>query len=127
MFGRTAIQKGGEMFLLQHDKICGRMDNKTLILNDVAALIWHDTTMGKAKDEIVSEIMAKYEVDRKTADEDLRNFISTIKKLSLSRAHKPDGKEEKFSEFEVAGQRKKYCQPKIHIYDVESDEEGIIF
>jgi hypothetical protein len=103
------------------------MDNKTLILNDVAALIWHDMTMGKAKDEIISGIMAKYEVDRKTADEDLRSFVSSIMKLNLLRAHKPDGTEEKFSEPGIAGQRRQYSRPKIHIYDAESDEEEELY
>jgi hypothetical protein len=114
------------MFLLQNDKICGRMDNKAFILNDVAALIWQCMDIGKAKEEIISEILAKYEVDRTIADEDLRKFVSSIKKLSFLRAHKPDGTEEKFSEPEAAGQKKQYSRPKIHIYDAESDEEEMI-
>jgi hypothetical protein len=114
------------MFLLQNDKIWGRMDNKTLILNDVAAFMLQRVATGKAKEEIISQILAKYEVNRTTADEDLRNFVSSIKKLGLSRAHKPDGIEEKFNEHEIAGQKKQYSRPKIHIYDAESDEEEII-
>jgi hypothetical protein len=115
------------MFLLQNDKICGRMDNKTLILNDVAALMWQWIAVGKAKEEIISAIMAKYEVDRTTADGDLRNFVSSIKKLNLLKAHQLEGTEEKLSEPEATGQKKQYSRPKIHIYDVESDEEDLYY
>jgi hypothetical protein len=114
------------MFLLQNDKIWGRMDNKALILNDVAAFMWQRIATGKAKEEIISEILEKYEVDRKTADDDLVLFISSIKKLSLMKDHIPEKVRESFCESEIAGQRKKYGQPKIHIYDAESDEEEII-
>jgi hypothetical protein len=115
------------MFLLQQDKIWGRMDNKTLILNDVAALIWQCMDVGKAKEEIISEILTKYEVDRTTANEDLRDFVASIKKLNLLRAHKPDGTEEKLSGPEVEGQKRKYNRPEVHIYDVESDEEDLYY
>jgi hypothetical protein len=114
------------MFLLQYDKIWGRMDNKAFILNDVAAVMWQRIATGKAKEEIISEILAKYEVDRTTADKDLRSFVSSIRKLSLMKGHKLERTEKSLNESEIAGQHKKYSQPKIHIYDIESDEEEII-
>ncbi len=58
-------------------------------LNGPAALIWEGLAAGKTERSLVSAITAEFEVDEKTAREDLEVFLKTMQKAGLVSSVQP--------------------------------------
>ncbi len=55
----------------------------TFILNDSANFILHLIQTGKNEDEILNSMIDEFEVEKNTAEKDLKDFISQIKNFNL--------------------------------------------
>ncbi|MDD5209539.1 MAG: PqqD family protein [Elusimicrobiales bacterium] len=58
-------------------------------LNGPAALIWEGLAAGKTERSLISAITAEFEVDEKTACEDLEAFLKTMQKAGLVSSVQP--------------------------------------
>jgi len=47
-------------------------------LNDTAGFVWHQIDGGIPEDELVARVMAEYEVDRTTAQNDVRKVLDGL-------------------------------------------------
>lgn len=80
---RVVIQKMGSTFVAY--------DNETSTLhelNEVGYLILSRIERGKAKAEIIKEIVASFNVSKKKAKEDYQNFLESLKKKDLIASRK---------------------------------------
>jgi hypothetical protein len=67
----------GELFIVDSAK------SEMHELNGPAALIWEGLAAGKTEKSLVSAITAEFEVDEKTAGEDLEVFLEIMRKAGL--------------------------------------------
>ena len=54
-----------------------------LKLNATACDIWDEIAAGKSEDAIAEAIMAKYEVSKEDAAEDVREFVGELRSLGI--------------------------------------------
>lgn len=75
------LKKAGNEFLLVPiaDNIASM--NSLYTLNEVGAFIWEKIDGSKTLAEIVQEVIAEYDVDEKTASQDILHFTEKIKDL----------------------------------------------
>lgn len=53
--------------------------NGVMTLNDVGAFVWNALDEEMTLEQLLSQIMRKYEVDRETAEKDLNKFLDTLR------------------------------------------------
>ncbi|MBQ3816786.1 MAG: PqqD family protein [Clostridia bacterium] len=49
-----------------------------ITLNETGEFLWDRLSEGKSEEEILPELISEYEVDEKTAREDIRSFIDDL-------------------------------------------------
>ena len=57
--------------------------NGLIRLNETACFLWEKLVKGSSKDELVKALTDEYEVDNKTAEESVDEFINTLKGARL--------------------------------------------
>ena len=57
--------------------------NGIIKLNETGRVIWDMLTIGAEKNDIVDAILADYEIDRETAENDVDTFVSTLKENNI--------------------------------------------
>ncbi len=54
-----------------------------ITLNETGEFIWDKLSENKSEEELVDAILAEYEVDRQTAEKDVKAFVYTLKEKDL--------------------------------------------
>ncbi len=54
-----------------------------ITLNETGEFIWDKLSENKSEEELVDAILAEYEVDRQTAEKDVKAFVDTLKEKDL--------------------------------------------
>lgn len=121
--GRAELREIGDAILLPKKGAIENMDNKVLILNNVAAYLWKQLTEGITREDIVADALTRFKVQEDELSKDLAYFIETVVHLGLL-AEAPSAKPRKPRESPPgeAGDRQ-YRHPKLYLYDLETDEE----
>ncbi len=57
--------------------------NVFIKMNSSAEFVWNFLTENRTYDEVVEALLKKYDIDRKTAENDLDKFLSAVKKAGL--------------------------------------------
>lgn len=57
--------------------------NSVFTLNETGAFIWENIDGKKRVEEIISALEEEYEIDRKTAEEDVFQFIENLRKYLI--------------------------------------------
>ncbi len=55
----------------------------TLLLNDVAAIIFSGIKNGKNREEILDSLLSEYDIDRATAEKDIDEYVKQLKELNI--------------------------------------------
>ncbi|MBD3427007.1 MAG: PqqD family peptide modification chaperone [Candidatus Omnitrophica bacterium] len=53
-------------------------NSQVMVLNQVGTEIWNYLEQGKSSDEIVDHILSVFDVDRETAEKDVREFLADM-------------------------------------------------
>ena len=72
----------GEVFLVPLGKSMYD-SNGLFILTELGAFIWDLLPNAQSEDDIVSAVLAEYEVDEATARTDIREFLKKLEKLDI--------------------------------------------
>ena len=57
--------------------------NRMMTLNDVCAAIWNFLTVNREYDDVVDYVVSTYEVDKETAETDVKNLLSQMESYGL--------------------------------------------
>ena len=57
--------------------------NGIIKLNETGRVIWDKLTEGAEKSDIADAILAEYEIDRETVENDIDNFVATLKENNI--------------------------------------------
>lgn len=57
--------------------------NGLITMNDVGAFIWENLESVENQDEMLKQILSEYEVDEKTAKEDMEEFLDILKNADI--------------------------------------------
>lgn len=60
-----------------------RIFNGIIKLNETAKLIWNMLSEGSEKETVIERILATYEIDRETAENDFDRFVETLKGANI--------------------------------------------
>lgn len=117
------LREIGDAILLPKKGAIENMDNKVLILNDVATYLWKRLTEGMTREDIVADTLTRFKVQEEELSKDLAYFVETVVHLGLlaeTRSSKPSKPRQSSSG--ESGTRQ-YRHPKLYLYDLETDEE----
>ena len=101
------------------------MDNKVLILNNVAAFMWKSLVSGVTRERIAGNVSAQYQVDEKTVEKDLSYFVTTLIHLGLlaETSETDSARSETEPSAEPEKEDRIYRHPKIYVFDLETEQE----
>lgn len=57
--------------------------NGIIKLNETGRVMWDILTQGAEKEDIIDKILAEYDVDRKTVENDVDAFVNTLKENNI--------------------------------------------
>lgn len=120
--GIAEFRQMKDAILLLKEGSIPNMEDKVLVLNDVAAHLWTCLERGMSDDELTENVVALYEVDHPTAEKDVNFFVHTLIYLGLV---KPSVAREPRTSMEAkpSKERIQYRPPKIYVYDLKTEEE----
>jgi hypothetical protein len=120
--GLAELREIGDVILLPKKGKMLNMDNKVLVLNDVAAYLWKLMERGLAEDNLVENALETYEVEKSVLVADVKYFLDTLEYIQLIKPRKAVTKETQVSG-QVPSPKLAYRTPKIYIYNLETQEE----
>lgn len=57
--------------------------NGMLVLNGSGKLLWERIPAAGTEEDLVAAVLEEYEVDRQTAERDVREFLDSLRKLGI--------------------------------------------
>ena len=72
----------GEVIVVPTGAAASRM-NGLITLNEVAAFLWKNLKEERTEEELTRMVLEEYEIDAKTAAEDVRKFIEALEQLGM--------------------------------------------
>lgn len=57
--------------------------NGIITMNDIATFIWNNIEESETEDDLLKKILSEYEVDEKTAKEDMEEFLNILRKVDI--------------------------------------------
>ncbi len=75
-------QVGGDSFLIPLGKTVYD-HNGIFVLTELGAFIWDILPDVETEEEIVQKVLDEYEVDEKTAADDIKNFLNKLRNMDI--------------------------------------------
>lgn len=120
--GVAELREIDDVILLPKKGKMLNMDDKVLILNDVAAYLWKLMARGFSEDSLVETALGEYKEEKATLVADVKHFLDTLEYLQLIKPIKAAAKQSQ-APGEVPTKKLNYRTPKICVYNLETEEE----
>jgi hypothetical protein len=121
--GRAELREIGDAILLPKKGAIENMDNKVLILNDVAAYLWKRLTERMTREDIIADALTCFKVQEEELSKDLAYFVETVVHLGLLAESRSSILSKPRQSLSGESGIRQYRHPKLYLYDLETDEE----
>ncbi len=54
-----------------------------MTVNEVGAFLWHKLEKGATEEELLAEVLNEYEIDRETAQKDIKDFLNKLEQHNI--------------------------------------------